>query len=103
MKRTRILAYDLIRTVSVAMAVMIHISAYLVTYFPGNGSSAFAVGNLFHALGRAGTPMLMMLTGACSWMRNTRSSPAPFPAGTSSPSRFPSSSGCSSMPHGGPF
>ena len=64
MTRKRILSYDIIRVVSIAMVVMIHVSAYMVTYFRGTDNSAFVVGNIFNSLSRAGTPMLMMLTGA---------------------------------------
>jgi len=46
------------------MVVMIHVSAYVVTYFTETDNATFVIGNIFNALGRAGTPMFMMLTGA---------------------------------------
>ena len=64
MERQRKLSFDLIRIVAIAMVVMIHVSAYVVTYFTETDNATFVVGNIFNALGRAGTPMFMMLTGA---------------------------------------
>ncbi len=64
MARKRMLSFDMVRVVAMAMVVMIHVSAYMVTYFHGTDNAAFIVGNIFNALGRAGTPMFMMLTGA---------------------------------------
>ncbi len=61
MPQKRILRFDLIRVVAIAMVVMIHVSAHMVTYFRGTHNTAFVVGNLFNALARAGTPMFMML------------------------------------------
>lgn len=65
MVRKRILSYDLIRITAVFMVVMIHVSAYMVTYFKtGASNPTFLTGNIFNGLGRAGTPMFLMLTGA---------------------------------------
>ncbi len=65
MSNERKLSFDIIRIIAVAMVVMIHVSAYVVTYFdPDPANESFIVGNLFNCLGRAGTPMFLMLTGA---------------------------------------
>ena len=64
MTQRRKLSYDVIRIVAIAMVVMIHVSAYVVTYFRGTDNSTFVVGNILNGLGRAGTPMFLMLTGA---------------------------------------
>ncbi|GEM_PF-2878744 len=64
MTRKRILSYDVIRVVAVAMVVMIHVSAYILFYFRSVDNAAFVIGNILNALGRAGTPMFLMLSGA---------------------------------------
>ena len=64
MNQQRKLSFDMIRIVAVSMVVMIHVSAYVVTYFTETDNATFVIGNIFNALGRAGTPMFMMLTGA---------------------------------------
>ena len=65
MPARRKLSFDLIRITAVCMVVMIHVSAYVVTYFdPETNNAAFLVGNLLNGLARAGTPMFMMLSGA---------------------------------------
>ena len=64
MKRQRLLKYDVIRITALFMIVMIHVSAYMVIFYPDTSGSAFRVGNVFNGLGRAGTPLFLMLTGA---------------------------------------
>ena len=49
----RKLSYDLIRVAAIAMVVMVHVSAYMITYPRESGSGAFVTGNIFNALGRA--------------------------------------------------
>ena len=60
----RKLGYDAVRITAVFMIVMIHVSAYVVTYFRTTDNATFVVGNIFNGLGRAGTPLFLMLTGA---------------------------------------
>ncbi len=68
----RKLSYDIIRIVAAAMVVMVHVSAYVVTYFePDPAGWTFIVGNLFNGLARAGTPMFLMLSGAL-WLDEKR-------------------------------
>ena len=64
MNQQRKLSFDMIRIIAIAMVVMIHVSAYVATYFKETDNATFVIGNIFNALGRAGTPMFMMLTGA---------------------------------------
>lgn len=65
MKSTRLLKFDVIRTIAIFMIVMIHVSAYVVLYYnKDTSSSAFIIANVFNGLSRAGTPMFLMLSGA---------------------------------------
>ncbi|MBB5225960.1 hypothetical protein DYE50_11175 [Treponema ruminis] len=65
MAARRDFGYDLIRIIAILMVVMIHVSAYVVTYFdPDTDNITFVIGNIFNGLGRAGTPLFMLLSGA---------------------------------------
>ena len=62
--KDRNISYDIIRVIALLMIVMVHISAYIVTVFPGTSEAEWFVGNLFNGLSRAGVPMFIMLSGA---------------------------------------
>lgn len=62
--KTRKQAYDLIRIVALAMIVMVHVSAYMVIFFPDTAGKEWLVGNIFNGLARAGVPLFIMLSGA---------------------------------------
>lgn len=64
MTKQRLLKYDVIRVIALIMIVMIHVSAYMVIFYPDTSDAAFRVGNIFNGLGRAGTPLFLMLSGA---------------------------------------
>ena len=60
----RNMSYDVIRIVALMMIVMVHVSAYMVIFFPNTSEPEWLVGNLFNGLVRAGVPMFVMLSGA---------------------------------------
>ena len=62
MEKSRKLGYDAVRITAIFMIVMIHVSAHVVTYFPPTDNATFVVGNIFNGLGRAETPLFLMLT-----------------------------------------
>ncbi len=65
MNGERKLSFDVIRLTAIAMVVMVHVSAYVVTYFGSETAhSSFLFGNILNGLSRAGTPMFLMLSGA---------------------------------------
>ncbi len=64
MSKQRLLKYDVIRITALFMIVMIHVSAYMVIFWPETPGAAFHIGNVFNGLGRAGTPLFLMLSGA---------------------------------------
>ena len=65
MSGKRKLSFDIIRTVAVFMVVLGHAAIFMVSYVdPEIQDAAFHVRNLFNGLGRAATPMFMMLSGA---------------------------------------
>ena len=64
MTKQRLLKYDVIRVIALIMIVMIHVSAYMVIFYPDTSDAAFRVGNIFNGLGRAGTPLFLMLSAA---------------------------------------
>ena len=65
MSGKRKLSFDIIRTVAIFMVVMGHAAIFMVSYDdPEIQDAAFYVRNLFNGLGRAATPMFMMLSGA---------------------------------------
>jgi surface polysaccharide O-acyltransferase-like enzyme len=56
--------YDVIRVIALLMIVMVHVSAYVVIFFPETAEVEWLVGNFFNGLARAGVPMFVMLSGA---------------------------------------
>ena len=64
MQRQRYLRYDVIRITALFMIVMVHVSAYMVIFYPDTSDLAFKVGNVLNGLSRAGTPLYLMLSGA---------------------------------------
>lgn len=60
----RDISYDVIRIVALLMIVMVHVSAYMVIFFPETGRPEWTVGNIFNGLARAGVPMFVLLSGA---------------------------------------
>lgn len=62
--KKRYLSYDIIRIVALLMIVMVHVSAYIVIFFPDTGNIEWAVGNFFNGISRAGVPMFILLSGA---------------------------------------
>ncbi len=62
--KERNMAYDVIRTVALMMIIMVHVSAYMVIFFPDTANVEWAVGNFFNGIARAGVPMFIMLSGA---------------------------------------
>lgn len=46
------------------MIVMVHVSAYIVIFFPDTGKTEWTVGNFFNGLSRAGVPLFILLSGA---------------------------------------
>lgn len=79
MSNERKLSFDVIRITAVALVLMVHVSAYVVTYFDADpANETFIVGNLFNCLARAGTPMFLMLTGALLLDENKKFDPKTF-------------------------
>ena len=65
MQNERKQSLDIIRIVAISMVLMIHVTAYMVSYFRADyANEAFVVGNIFNGLARGGTPLFLMLTGA---------------------------------------
>lgn len=62
--KKRYLSYDIIRIIALLMIVMVHVSAYVVIFFPDTGKVEWTVGNIFNGLARAGVPMFVLLSGA---------------------------------------
>lgn len=62
--KKRYLSYDVIRIVALCMIVMVHVSAYMVIFFPATDKIEWTVGNIFNGLSRAGVPMFILLSGA---------------------------------------
>lgn len=62
--KKRNLSYDIIRIVALFMIVMVHVSAYMVIFFPDTDKPEWLVGNIFNGLARAGVPMFVLLSGA---------------------------------------
>lgn len=60
----RAISYDVIRIIALLMIVMVHVSAYMVIFFPDTAKLEWTVGNLFNGLARAGVPMFLLLSGA---------------------------------------
>ena len=60
----RKLYYDASRITALFMITMIHVSAYVVIFFPNVANKEWLVGNIFNGLGRAGVPLFIMLSGA---------------------------------------
>lgn len=58
------MSYDVIRIVALLMIVMVHVSAYMVIFFPDTANVEWTVGNIFNGLARAGVPMFVLLSGA---------------------------------------
>lgn len=56
--------YDIIRVIALMMIVMVHVSAYMVIYFPDTANAEWAIGNFFNGIARAGVPMFILLSGA---------------------------------------
>lgn len=62
--KRRSLSYDIIRIVALLMIVMVHVSAYIVIFFPATDKIEWTIGNIFNGLSRAGVPMFVLLSGA---------------------------------------
>lgn len=62
--KKRLLCYDIIRIVALLMIVMVHVSAYMVIFFPATDKIEWLVGNIFNGISRAGVPMFIILSGA---------------------------------------
>lgn len=60
----RLMSYDIIRILALLMIVMVHVSAYMVIFFPNTGNIEWTVGNIFNGISRAGVPMFVLLSGA---------------------------------------
>lgn len=63
-QKNRYLSFDVIRIVALLMIVMVHVSAYLVIYFPDTSKIEWLVGNIFNGITRAGVPLFILLSGA---------------------------------------
>ena len=64
MPKQRLLKYDVIRIVAICMVLMIHATAYTVSYCKDPATPQFVIVNILNCIARAGTPMFLMLTGA---------------------------------------
>lgn len=62
--KKRYLSYDIIRIIALLMIVMVHVSAYMVIFFPATDKVEWTVGNIFNGISRAGVPMFILLSGA---------------------------------------
>ncbi|MBR1736530.1 MAG: acyltransferase family protein [Firmicutes bacterium] len=62
--KNRILKYDIVRITAILLVVMVHVSAYLVIYYPDTSGITFQTANIFNGIGRAGVPLFLLLSGA---------------------------------------
>lgn len=62
--KKRYLSYDITRITALLMIVMVHVSAYMVIFFPDTDKAEWAVGNFFNGISRAGVPLFVLLSGA---------------------------------------
>lgn len=62
--KKRYLSYDIVRIVALLMIVMVHVSAYIVIFFPDTDKVEWLVGNIFNGISRAGVPLFILLSGA---------------------------------------
>lgn len=62
--KKRLLSYDILRIIALLMIVMVHVSAYIVIFFPDTDKCEWLVGNIFNGIARAGVPLFILLSGA---------------------------------------
>lgn len=63
-KKSRLLAYDVVRVTAILSVLLVHVSCYIVLYYANTSTKEFIFGNLLNGLSRAGVPLFLMLTGA---------------------------------------
>lgn len=74
----RLFSYDISRITALFMIVMVHVSAYVVIFFPNVDNKEWLVGNIFNGVARAGVPLFIMLSGALLLNESKKLEPKKF-------------------------